>query len=201
MKIIEQEEFFKTFNEKGMTYDQWLKTFEKEENKEKITKQFQDSEFLRESCRIKLQELNYKQYLLVIVADWCGDCHRNAPILEHIAKSSEHLELRFLKKEDNLDLLIKSNNGEKIPYVMFYSPDGYFVDNWAERSYETHKLLSESFKKSNYEINEEFFKSYTETVEKEKQMIYQSNCDELVHLVLKVNAILGTSKRLNKVVQ
>ena len=199
MKIIESEEFFQTFNQKGMTYDQWLQTFEKEENKEKMTKHFKDSEFLRDYSNSKLQELNYKQYLLVIVADWCGDCHRGAPILEHIAQSSSHLELRFLKKEDNLDLLIKVNGGEKIPYVMFYSQDGFFVANWAERSYETYKLISESYKKSNYEFNEEFFKSYTETFEREKQMAYQSICDEILHLVLKANAILGTSKRLNKV--
>ncbi len=198
MKIIETEEFFKTFEESGMTFNQWLEKFEKPEAKEKTKTFLKESEFIQEQCRAQLEELKYKQYLLVIAADWCGDCQRNLPIIELISRASDFLNLRILKKEDHLDLLLKSNGGEKIPYVMFYSQDGYFISNWIERSYKAYKFISDISKNFNYEKNETFFKAYAESFEKEKNKIIHSTSDEIVQMILKVNAIQGASTRLNK---
>lgn len=198
MKILEKEEFFDTFKEKGMTFDQWLEKFEKEESKAKTNQYFEETEFIRDKCSQRLGELNFKIYLLAVVADWCGDCQRNVPILEHICQSSDFLELKLLKKEDNMDLLLKINGGEKIPYVMFYSQDGYFSGNWIERSYDSYKFIADSFKKFNYEKSEDFFKFYSESFAKEKNRINQSTCNEIIDMILKVNAIQGSSTRINK---
>lgn len=198
MKIVENDEFFNTFESKGMTFNQWLDTFEKPENKEKVQQFLKDSESISESYKDKLAELKYKQYLLTIAADWCGDCHRNVPILENICKASEFLELKILKKEDNMDLLVKINGGEKIPYAMFYGKDGYFSGVWSERSKEAYKLIADALKEANYEKNEEFYKSLIQKLDTEKDRLNKSTSDEIVEMILKVNAIQSASARENK---
>lgn len=199
MRIIQQEEFFTTFNTKAWTFKEWLDTFEKEESREKTMTHFIDSEFLVDYAKPKLQELTYKQHILAVVADWCGDCHRGAPVLEHINQASEFLDLKFLKKEDNLDLILPTNGSEKIPYVMFYSQDGFISGNWAERSYDLYKMITESSKEFNYEKNEAFFTAYRKKLDDHKDLTYQTIADELIHEILKVNAIQGSSGRINKV--
>ena len=198
MLIVETDDFFKTVKEKGMSFDQWMGKIEKIESKEKVLKYFKESEFISKKYTPQLKELTYKQYLVAIAADWCGDCQRNVPILEHICKISNLLEFILLKKEDNLDLLLKSNGGEKIPYVMFYSRDGYFVTNWIERSYESYKFTASTFRKFRYEKNEELFKFYSEAYEKQKTSMIQSTANEIIHMILKVNAVQGASTRINK---
>ena len=187
MKIIETTEFFDVFKEKSMTFDQWLEKIEKKESKEKVLQYFKESKSICESCKDELQELNYNQYILAIAADWCGDCQRNIPILEHICQSSKFLELKILKKEDNLDLLVTINGGEKIPYVMFYSKDGYFCGSWIERSYESYKFIADALKEVHFEKNEEFFKNYTKSLENVKDKLNKSTSHEIVNLILIVN--------------
>ena len=197
MKIIENEEFFKLFNENAMSYTQWLDSFEKPESKERTMTHFSQSTFIEEYSKKQLEELHYKQYILAIVADWCGDCHRNVPVFEHICNSSDLLELKFLKKEDHLDLILKSNGSEKIPYVMFYSQDGFYVANWIERSFEAYKLVSKTLQKFHYQKDEEFFKAYRETMASDNDMIHKSTADEIINVILKVNAIQAASGRIN----
>lgn len=198
MRILETDEFFKRFEEKGITFTQWLEIFENNESKDQTEKYFIESESIRETSKSRLSELNYKQYILAIAADWCGDCQRNVPILEHVCQSSDLIELKILKKEDNLDLLVKINGGEKIPYVMFYSQDGYFCGSWTERSYESYKFISDALKEVNFEKNEEFFKTYSKSLEKLKDKLNQSTSNEIINMILKVNAIQGSSTRINK---
>ena len=197
MKIIENEDFFKLFNENAMTYNQWLDSFEKSESKERTMTHFTQSAFIEEYSKKRLKELHYKQYILAIVADWCGDCHRNVPLLQNICNSSDLLELKFLKKEDHLDLILKSNGSEKIPYVMFYSQDGYYVANWIERSFEAYKLVSKTLQKFQYQKNEEFFNAYRETMAKDTEMIYKETANEIINVILKVNSMQSASGRIN----
>ena len=198
MKIIQQEEFFTLYNSKGMKFEDWLETFEKPNMRDNTKDHFKDSSFIEDITRIQLKELRYKIFILAIVADWCGDCRRNVPILEHISKASEFVELRLLKKEEHLELIMPSNGGEKIPYVMFYSQDGFLISNWIERSYQSYKIISDISKKYNYTKSEEFFKRYRESVDMNKKNIYESTKDEIINSLLKVNAIQGCSSRINK---
>ena len=197
MKIIENEEFFDLFNDKAWTFDQWVATFEKLESKQNLLNHLSASSFIEQRAKSQLTELKYKHYLLVVTADWCGDCQRSVPVLEHIVKSNEHLKVKYLKKEDNLDLIIPTNGSQKIPYVMFYSQDGYYVSNWVERPYYLYNIISGVMKKFNYEKNEEFFKAYKEVTQMDKSLQYESTCDEIIHTILKVNAIQGSSARIN----
>ena len=94
-----------------------------------------------------LQEINpnYKIYIVAIIAEWCGDCHRVIPVLDQIANSSDKIELRFLDKETNMDLVKTTNGGEKIPIVMYYSQDGHHIANWIERPTIAYKQLAEMY--------------------------------------------------------
>lgn len=200
MRIIQEEEFFTLFNTKAMTFNQWLDTFINSEQRERTEQHFENSKLYLDSIQAKLKELDYKQYILAVVADWCGDCHRGVPILELICQSSDFLECKFVTKEDYQDLILPVCGSEKIPYVMFYTQDGFLSSNWSERSYNLYKITTESYKEFNYEKDEAFFSAYRKKLEDHKVLTYQSIADELIHEILKVNAIQGASPRINKTV-
>ena len=197
MKIIENEDFFDLFNNKAWTFDQWVATFEKPESKQNLLNHLSSSSFIEQRAKSQLTELKYKHYLLVVTADWCGDCQRSVPVIEQIVKSNSFLQVKYLKKEENLELIISTNGSQKIPYVMLYSQDGYYVSNWVERPYYLYNIISGVMKQFNYEKNEEFFKAYREVTQKDKNLQYESTCDEITQTILKVNSIQGSSARIN----
>ena len=197
MKIVEQDNFFEVFQQ-AMSFPEWIKTYQKEESISRLQEHIKQSGFLKKKFSSSLKELDYKLHILVIVADWCGDCHRSAPVLKHVADLSEFIELKFLNKEDHMDLLRTTNGGEKIPYVMVFSKDGFFINDWVERSYEAYKYSRDAMKKFNYEKSKDFFNYYIKTMKKRNKEIYKTIADEFVHEILKANAIQGTSPRINK---
>ncbi|MHA2365967.1 MAG: thioredoxin family protein [Candidatus Hodarchaeales archaeon] len=197
MKLIEQKEFFERLDQ-GLSFQEWLNGIGKNDLKEKIQIQYEHSAFLKDEIRKQLKSLTYKTYLLVILAEWCGDCHRNVPILVHIAEASPNVELKLYIKEQNMDLIKTTNGGEKIPYVIFYGQDGHHMDTWVERptiAYEMLAQLYESigFEKNNPKIGEGWRKIFSENQEK----FYNAVAKEIMDKIIRANAIQGTSFRIN----
>ena len=77
MKIIQQSQFFNTFNEKGLSFNQWLDTYSNLVEKENTLQHYRASVFIQDTSKQQLQELKYKLYILAIVEDWCSDCRRS----------------------------------------------------------------------------------------------------------------------------
>src|SRR5688500_12873007 len=53
----------------------------------------------------RLQALPAARKLLVLVEDWCGDAVNTVPVLARLADELPDLELRVLKRDENLDLM------------------------------------------------------------------------------------------------
>ncbi|HET8576455.1 MAG TPA: thioredoxin family protein [Methylomirabilota bacterium] len=77
------------------------------------------------------------RYVLMLAENWCGDVHRNSPLIAHIAEAMPNCDLRVFLRDQNLDLTDSFlNNGYRsIPIVVFFDKDWNEIGRWIERAH------------------------------------------------------------------
>src|SRR5215475_6237192 len=77
------------------------------------------------------------KYAMMLAENWCGDVHRNSPLLAHICESIPGCELRVFLRDKEADLRdTYLNNGyQSIPVVVFFDKDWNEVGRWIERAH------------------------------------------------------------------
>ncbi|OLC12873.1 MAG: hypothetical protein AUH29_14915 [Candidatus Rokubacteria bacterium 13_1_40CM_69_27] len=77
------------------------------------------------------------RYALMLAENWCGDVHRNSPLLAHICEAMSNCDLRVFFRDQNPDLRdIFLNNGyQSIPVVVFFDKDWNEIGRWIERAH------------------------------------------------------------------
>lgn len=85
-----------------------------------------------------------QMHLLCLAGTWCGDCVREGAILQRIVEAAPTAELRFLDREDNLDLAreLSINDGLRIPVVVFLSEDFFACARYGERTLATYRKMA-----------------------------------------------------------
>ena len=80
--------------------------------------------------------LNQVKYALMLAENWCGDVHRNSPLLAHICEAIPGCELRVFLRDQNFDITdAYLNNGYRsIPVIVFFDKDWNEIGHWIERS-------------------------------------------------------------------
>ncbi len=68
----------------------------------------------------QLEQIQTKQYWLVLTEAWCGDAAQNIPVLNKMAETNPHIEIRFLLRDENLELMDQylTNGGRSIPKMI-----------------------------------------------------------------------------------
>jgi hypothetical protein len=81
--------------------------------------------------------LTQVRYALMLAENWCGDVHRNSPLLAHIVEAMPNCELRVFFRDQNLDLTdcFLNNGYRSIPVVVFFDKDWNEIGRWIERSH------------------------------------------------------------------
>ncbi len=76
------------------------------------------------------------RYVLMLAENWCGDVHRNSPLIAHIAEAMPNCELRVFLRDQNLDLTdcFLNNGYRSIPIVVFFDKDWNEIGRWIERA-------------------------------------------------------------------
>ncbi len=76
------------------------------------------------------------RYVLMMAENWCGDVHRNSPLVARIVEAMPNAELRVFFRDQNLDLTdcFLNNGFRSIPIVVFFDADWNELGRWAERS-------------------------------------------------------------------
>ncbi|MBI1848131.1 MAG: thioredoxin family protein [Candidatus Rokubacteria bacterium] len=99
-----------------------------EENYQKTTLTDEERKFFGGITQVK--------YVLMMAENWCGDVHRNSPLMAHVAEAMPNAELRVFFRDQNLDLTDSYlNNGYRsIPIVVFFDKDFNEIGHWIERS-------------------------------------------------------------------
>src|SRR5438552_12745911 len=77
------------------------------------------------------------RYVMMLAENWCGDVHRNSPLVAHVAEAIPNCELRVFLRDKETDLRdAYLNNGyQSIPVVVFFDKDWNELGRWIERAH------------------------------------------------------------------
>jgi len=74
---------------------------------------------------------------LMLAENWCGDVHRNSPLIAHVCEAMPGCDLRVFLRDQNADLrdTFLNNGYQSIPVVVFFDKDWNEVGRWLERAH------------------------------------------------------------------
>ena len=77
------------------------------------------------------------KYVMMLAENWCGDVHRNSPLVARIVEAIPGAELRVFLRDQNLDITdCYLNNGYRsIPVVAFFDSNWNEIGRWIERAH------------------------------------------------------------------
>jgi hypothetical protein len=77
------------------------------------------------------------KYCMMLAENWCGDVHRNSPLIAHICEAMPGCELRVFLRDQNADLrdTFLNNGYQSIPVVVFFDKDWNEIGRWLERAH------------------------------------------------------------------
>ena len=92
---------------------------------------------LTEDERKFFSGVNHVKYVMMLAENWCGDVHRNSPLIAHICEAMPNAELRVFLRDQNADLrdTFLNNGYQSIPVVVFFDKDWNEVGRWLERAH------------------------------------------------------------------
>lgn len=75
---------------------------------------------LTEEMKAALQKLSRKVVFVIITEGWCGDSAQIVPVFEHMAETCANIELKFLLRDENLDVMdvYLTNGARSIPKLV-----------------------------------------------------------------------------------
>jgi hypothetical protein len=81
--------------------------------------------------------LNQVRYAIMTAENWCGDVHRNSPLVAHVCEAMPNCDLRVFLRDQNLDLAdaLLNNGYRSIPVVVFFDKDWNELGRWVERAH------------------------------------------------------------------
>jgi hypothetical protein len=81
--------------------------------------------------------------LLVLAEDWCGDASNTVPVLARFAEALPNVELRVLKRDENLELMERylTNGTRSIPIAILLDADFEPVGSWGPRPVELQEFV------------------------------------------------------------
>lgn len=90
---------------------------------------------LTEEERQFFSGLTQVRYVLMLAENWCGDVHRNSPMVARIAEAIPGCDLRVFFRDQSLDLTdcFLNNGYRSIPIVVFFDKDWNEIGRWIER--------------------------------------------------------------------
>ena len=116
----------------GMTWKDYLAQMgdtraRTEENYAKASLTAEEKEFFSGLGQVK--------HILMLAENWCGDVHRNSPMIARIAEAMPGCELRVFLRDQNPDLTdcFLNNGYRSIPIVAFFDKDWNEIGRWIER--------------------------------------------------------------------
>ncbi len=101
-----------------------------------------------------------KQTWLVLCESWCGDAAHTLPVLNKIAEISDHIDLKIVLRDDNLDLMntFLTNGSQAIPKLIMVDESYCLINVWGARSTTATQLVLD-YKKEFGSIDAEFKKN------------------------------------------
>ena len=192
------EEFnYKSSYKNGYTYEEYIGLMKDENHKKKYESYYSRFTLSPEYLDLLSSQIEHEIKILVIGASWCFDCQINITILQHIVEKSPNLEMKIIIKEEYIHLVDLTNAGQRIPLILFLSPDFYKVESWVEKSTLQYQLYGNLRKIMGWD-NPNFTKEYRKLFIKDYEKFSKIAEKELVSKIIRTDALLSTSTRLHK---
>jgi hypothetical protein len=98
----------------------------------------------------EFQKVSAPQTWLVITEGWCGDAAQNLPVLNKIATASDHIDLRVVLRDENIELmdLFLTNGGRSIPKLIALDKENNVINSWGPRPTVATKMVADYIKKN-----------------------------------------------------
>ena len=112
------------------TWPRWATQARTEDNYGKTKLTDEERKFFSGSALGKVK------YAVILAENWCGDVHRNSPLLAHVCEAMPNCELRVFFRDQNLDItdLYLNNGYRSIPVIVFFDANWNEIGHWIERS-------------------------------------------------------------------
>src|SRR6266540_2378019 len=83
------------------------------------------------------ETVNGVKYAIMLAENWCGDVHRNSPLMAHVAEAIPGCDLRVFLRDQVPDLrdAFLNNGYQSIPVVVFFDKDWNEIGRWLERAH------------------------------------------------------------------
>ena len=90
---------------------------------------------LTEDERRFFSGIRQARHAVMLAENWCGDVHRNSPMLARIVEAMPQCELRVFFRDQNLDLTdaFLNNGYRSIPVLVVFDQDWNEIARWIER--------------------------------------------------------------------
>ncbi len=88
-----------------------------------------------------------RDMLVVMVAGaWCGDCIQQCPILDHFARETPRLQIRYFDRDDNPDLADELSicGGRRVPSIVYLAEDGAPCGRSGDRTLSKYRDMASS---------------------------------------------------------
>src|SRR5213594_3068553 len=101
------------------------------------TEEYYSKSALTDDERKFFGSINQVKYAMMLAENWCGDVHRNSPLIAHVCEALQGCDLRvfFRDKETDLRDTFLNNGYQSIPVVVFFDKDWNEIGRWIERSH------------------------------------------------------------------
>jgi hypothetical protein len=82
--------------------------------------------------------------VLCLAGTWCGDCVGQCPLLEHFARASSGIRLRFLDRDAHPDVAgeLRVCGGARVPVVVFLSEDFAECGRYGDRTLSRYRAMA-----------------------------------------------------------
>lgn len=145
-------------------------------------------------------DLVFPVNIVVAATTWCWDSQTNVPILVRIAEHNPKINLTIFNKDRFPFIIDRINKGEKVPQVLIYSKDFYYIDRWVERTTYAYKLFAEVYEELGWDTEKksEFIKEYRKRYLKQQKEINLELIQEIKSILKRTDAIQASTMRLRK---
>ena len=99
---------------------------------------------INEDTIAQLEVVNTPMIWLVLTEGWCGDAAQILPVLDKMEKISEHIELKLILRDENLDIMdaYLTNGGRSIPKLLVLDAHtNEVLGSWGPRPSELQEIV------------------------------------------------------------
>ncbi len=192
------EEFVK---QQGMNAELYLnkvdqkykERWQKKLDKVKFTEQQQ--EFLSR----KLPTIN----IVVISADWCGDCQNGVPILIKIAEKNHAIKLHIIDRDSNIEMLENylTAGAKKVPMTLFMDKEFNEITRWVERSTLAYEIRYRAKAEAIQNNSNEYTDILRALLKENSNKMFEENQKEIIKALQKTTAVILATMKLEDLKQ